>query len=372
VAKDYLESCAPNAILFTIADNDTYPLWYAQEVEGIRPDVRVVITTLLGADWCINQLRSKINQSDPVDPIWSKEQIEGNKRSIAFYKPQPQFPQNTYYDLYDLLKNYMGDDKNVDERGYSLLPVHRVSVPVNKELVKQNGTVNAADSVVDKMDFEIPKTVLYKNDLAILSVIASNQWKRPIYFTMPYTDLGFGNYLRKEGLTYRLVPVANDPVNTNKMYDVIMHKFGFGNADKPGVYFDEENRRQLNILRNATIELANNLCDKNRQAEARKLLNRADSMVLQQNFPYGMAARGNDHNRESFYFLQACYRAGDTTLAAKVAASLKKDLQQQIAYYQTLGGNAAASQQYEQQVAEAILQNMGELEKIAGNPPAGK
>lgn len=372
VARNYLESCAPNAILFTVADNDTYPLWYAQEVEGIRPDVRVVITTLLGADWCINQLRYKINQSDPVDPIWSKEQIEGNKRSIAFYKPQPQFPQDTYYDLYDLLKNYMGDDKNVDERGYNLLPVHRVSVPVNKELVRQNGTVNATDSVLGKMDFEIPKTVLYKNDLAILSVIASNQWKRPICFTMQYNDLGFGNYLRKEGLTYRLVPVANDPVNTDRMYEVMMHKFSFGNADKPGVYFDEENRRQLNILRNAAIDLANNLCDKNRFADARKLLNRTDSMVLQQNFPYGMAARGNDHNRISFFFLQACYRAGDKALAAKVAASLKKDLQQQIQYYQTLTGSAAASQQYEQQVAEAILQNMGELEKLPGSGQTGK
>lgn len=372
VAKDYLESCAPNAILFTVADNDTYPLWYAQEVEGIRPDVRVVITTLLGADWCINQLRYKINQSDPVDLIWSKEQIEGNRHSVALYKPQPQFPQNTYYDLYDLLKNYMGDDKNVDDRGYNLLPVHRVSVPVNKELVKQNGTVNETDSVVNEIDFEIPKTVLYKNDLAILSVIASNQWKRPIYFTMQYNDLGFGNYLRKEGLTYRLVPVRNDPVNTDRMYDVVLHKFGFGNADKPGVYFDEENRRQLNILRNAGIELANNLCAKNRRADARKILNRIDSMMLQQNFPYGMVARSNDHNKESFFFLEACYRADDRQLAAKVAAGLKKDLQQQLRYYHALTGNAAISQQYEQQVTEAILQNIDELAILSGRSSPAK
>ncbi|MES2328234.1 MAG: DUF2723 domain-containing protein [Bacteroidota bacterium] len=364
VAKDYLESCAPNAILFTMADNDTYPLWYAQEVEGIRPDVRVVITTLISADWCINQLRYKINQSDPVDLVWSKEQVEGNKRNIAVYQPLQQFPQNNYYELYDLLKNYMGDDKNVDERGYNILPVNKISVPVDEKLVKQNGTVNATDSVVAAMQFQIPKSSLYKNDLAILNVIAANQWKRPIYFTMPYNDLGFGDYLRRDGLAYRLVPVKQSTVNTDRMFDVVMNKFGFGNAQLPNVYYDEENRRQLNILRRTVSELAIDLAAKNRKEDAIKVLTKADSMMAQQNFPYAMVSRANEHNRSSLYFLEACYRAGYKPLIDKVSKLMKDGVEQEIKYYNSLTGNPAINMQYEQQGAQTMLNDINSMAKM--------
>jgi hypothetical protein len=364
MAKNYLESCAPNAILFTMADNDTYPLWYAQEVEGIRPDVRVVITTLISADWCINQLRYKINQSDPVNLVWSKEQVEGNKRNIALYQPLSQFPQNNYYDLYDLLKNYMGDDKNVDERGYSILPVNKISVPVDEKTVRQNGTVNAADSVVSSMQFQVPKTTLYKNDLAILDVIAANQWKRPIYFTMPYNDLGFGDYLRRDGLAYRLVPVKQSRVNTDRMMDVVMNKFGFGNAQLPNVYYDEENRRQLNIIRRTVSELAIDLSAKNRKEDAIKVLTKADGMLSQKNFPYAMISRGDDHNRSSLYFLEACYRAGYRFLFDKIITQMKRGIEQEINYYTSLTGNPAANLQYDLQGAQSMLDNINAMAKL--------
>ncbi|MEO8173738.1 MAG: DUF2723 domain-containing protein, partial [Sediminibacterium sp.] len=363
MARNYLESCAPNAILFTMADNDTYPLWYAQEVEGIRPDVRVVITTLISADWCINQLRYKINQSDPVDLIWSKEQVEGSKRNIAVYQPLAQFPQNNYYDLYDLMKNYMGDDKNVDERGYTILPVNKIAVPVDEKTVRQNGTVTATDSVVSSMQFQIPKGNLYKNDLAILDVIAANKWKRPIYFTMPYNDLGFGDYLRRDGLAYRLVPVKQSSVNTDHMYDVVMNKFGFGNAQLPNVYYDEENRRQLNIIRRAVSELAVDLSAKNRKADAVKVLNKADSMMAQQNIPYAMVSRSNEHDRSSLYFLEACYRSGYKPLIDKVNKQLKEGVEQEIRYYNNLSGNRATHLQYELQGAEGILKDINAMAK---------
>lgn len=371
LAKDYLESCAPNAILFTYGDNDTYPLWYAQEVEGIRRDVRVINFSLLGIDWYINQLRYKVNESDPIDVIWTPEQIEGGKRDYILYRPQPGIPENAYYDLYDMMKNYVGSDEpaKMDDRGngeaLNTYPVKKLSVPVDKALVLKNGTVNATDSVVSELRFEIPKGALVKNDLALLNIIAANKWQRPIYFTSPSADLGFDQYIRRDGLSFRLVPVENSRVNTDWMLDKAMNKFAFGSANIKGVYFDEENRRHLNSIRTAYTELAMDLAAKNRKEEARKVLEKADTMLERAgNFDYGMTSRGNQHNRNSLLFLQACYMAEDTTLANKVAASVKKDLQQQVRYYNSLGSKSAENMADEKRMAENYLQGLDQLQSV--------
>ncbi len=370
LAKDYLESCAPNAILFTYGDNDTYPLWYAQEVEGIRPDIRVVNFSLLGIDWYINELRYKVNQSDPVDVIWTPEQIEGGKRDYVLFRPKENIPQNTYFDLYDLMKNYVGSDDPAkmedrgDGEGLNTFPVKKVSVPVDKAFVLKNGTVTATDSVVSEMRFDIPKGALVKNDLALLNIIAANKWSRPIYFTNITAELGFDQYIRRDGLSFRLVPVENSRVNTDWMMDKAMNKFGSGNANIKGVYFDEENRRHLNTIRNAYAELAMDLAAKNRKDDAKKVLEKADKMIDQENFAYGMTSRGNAHNRNSLLFLEACYMAGDTTLAAKVNASVKKDLQQQLRYYNSLSGDNADHMADEKRAAENYLQGMQQMESV--------
>jgi hypothetical protein len=374
MARDYLESCAPNAIIFSFGDNDTYPLWYAQEVEGIRTDVRVINTSLLGIDWYINQLRYKVNNSDSIDVIWSPSQIEGRKRDYILYQPKPQFPENRYYDLYDMMKNYVGRDDadkmitNGDDQ-YNTFPVRKVSVPVDLNVVRANGTVNATDSVESELRFDIPaRNALMKNDLAVLNIIAANKWKRPIYFTMPYDDLGFQNYLRKDGMAYRLVPVANSPVNTDWMYKLVMDpkKWGYGNANLPGVYYDEENRRHLNDIRKADTELAYDLIFKDRKEDAKKVLEKTDKMILQENMAYGQTSRNNDHNRLSLAFLEACYRADAPQLAAKVLASVKKDLQQQIRYYDALTDLKAENMEYEKRTATNLLQQLEQLEKTFG------
>ena len=344
LAIDYLESCAPNAILITYGDNDTYPLWYAQEVEGIRRDVRVINQSLLGTDWYINELRNKINQSDPIDPLWTPDQIVGDTREVVYYSPMQGVDPNQYMDLYTMMHDYAGSDdeskiKHSDDGSMvNLFPTKKVSVPVDINTVRQNGTVNPDDSVLSELQFSLPKDRLFKNDLAILNMIAANKWKRPIYFTQNQVDLGFDQYLRQDGLTYRLVPVKNADVNRNWVMDKMINKFQFGNCDKPGVYYDEENRRHLISIRSSYAMAAMNLAQNGRKEDARKLLEFCDKHMLEENFPYGLvASRYQQHDRCSVQFLQACYAAGDSALAKKVGSKVKADLMQQMNYYASLG-----------------------------------
>ncbi|MEP7255799.1 MAG: DUF2723 domain-containing protein [Ferruginibacter sp.] len=385
LAIDYLESCAPNAILITFGDNDTYPLWYAQEVQGIRRDIRVINSSLLGTDWYINQLRNKVNLSDPIDPIWTPAQIEGANRDIVYNAPRPGIDPNQYMDLYTMMKDYAGsDDPSKMEQGrdgsmLNIFPSKKVSVPVDLNVVRQNGTVNAGDSVVAEVKFDIPKNALFKNDAAILNIIAANKWKRPIYFTSEEAGgLGLQNYIRQDGLTYRLVPVLSSQVNDSWAYDKMMNKFASGNADKPGVYFDEENRRHLNTIRAAYASAALDLAQNGKKDEAKKMLNKVDKMMLEENFPYGMVSRFQQHNSVSMMMLQAAYVAGDTVLAAKITKSLKKDVQQQLSYYASLDEDRANNFDYvvdqsgrkggDKNVAEQILMRLQSFEQQFKNP----
>ena len=382
LAIDYLESCAPNAILITFGDNDTYPLWYAQEVEGVRRDIRVINSSLLGTDWYINQLRYKVNQSDPIDVIWTPEQILGSKRDGIYFDPQlpgATVDQTVPMDLYTMMKDFAGsDDPNKmapqENESLNIYPTKKVKIPVDINLVRQNGTVNAGDSVVSEVDFDIPRSVLGKNESAILNIIAANKWKRPIYFTSQYRELGFQNYLRTDGLTFRLVPVK--PVDANRessvngdwVFDKMLHKFVFGNADKKGVYYDEENRRHLNTIRMQFAVVGNYLADHNKKDSARQLLERCDKMMLQENFPYGLVSRGQQQNQISSQFLLAAYKCGDSLLAAKVSASLRKDLEQQVAYFNNLSESNQNALSDENNAVMELLKQVQQMEQYFKNP----
>ncbi len=200
-----------------------------------------------------------------------------------------------------------------------------------------------------------------RNDLIILNIIASNKWKRPIYFTSPYNELGFGQYLRKDGLSYRLVPVMPKGSqqnwlvhrtlrevglggtsirdnNDSVIYGNLMNKFRFGGANLKNIYFDEENRRHLLNIRGLYGEAAGNLADAGRTEEAKKLIEKIEEGILPDNLPYAMVSRYGSHNQNAIQYLEACYKAGKKDVAEKVRLALRKDLEQQKAYYIAMNG----------------------------------
>lgn len=396
MAKDYLESCAPNAVIFTFGDNDTYPLWYAQEVEGVRKDIRVINNSLLGIDWYINQLRYKVNDADSLNVLWTPEQIEGHNREFLRYRQQGD--PNQFYDLLDVMKNVLGkpnfDPETGRDVGFGSFPVSKFKVPVDVELVKKNGTVTATDSVMSEMRFEIPESKLsgglVRSDFIILNIIATNAWKRPIYFTSPFGELGFSQYLRKDGLSYRLVPVINKfpqqnwvvdqalrqvrmggtqirDNNSDFMLNNLLTKYEFGGAEKKGIYFDEENRRHILNLRALYGEAAGNMADAGRKEDAQKLIDKVEAGISPENLPYGMVSRYNGHNQTGLLYLEACYKAGKIELAEKVRAAIRKDLEQQQKYYTYIKESKTdyfgGFERSEAPINEAMLLVLGAIEK---------
>jgi Protein of unknown function (DUF2723) len=386
MAKDYLESCAPNAVIFTFGDNDTYPLWYAQEVEGVRKDIRVINNSLLGIDWYINQLRYKVNEADSLNVIFSPEEIQGDKRARLFFNPDQKISQTNFNDLDTALMVFKAD------RYEDNLPVRRFSLKVDKETFAKNNPMSANDSIMDRIDFEIPenKRFIDRNDLIILSIIATNDWKRPIYFTSPYGELGFGPFLRKDGLSYRLVPVLPKypqqnwvldqalrqakmggtqirDNNSDFMYNNLMTKYEFGGANKKGVYFDEENRRHILNLRALYGEAAGNMADAGRKDEAQKLIDKVEAGISTDNLPYAMTSRYNGHNQTGLLYLEACYKAGKTELAEKVRKDIRKDLEQQQQYYTYIRENRpefyGGFERSEAPINEIMLQVLSTIEK---------
>ncbi|SFV26985.1 glycosyltransferase family 117 protein [Thermoflavifilum thermophilum] len=382
VAKDYLESCAPHAILFTSGDNDTYPLWYAQEVEGIRTDVRVVNLSLLGVDWYINELRYKVNDAEAVPMIWQPEQYFGDRRNYIRYFELTQMPKNQYFNLEEVL-HFMGSDDPKDQlqdqytgERINFLPTKNLYVPVDKATVLRNGTVPFSDSarIVSALQFTLQTNILFKNDLMVLNIIAANHWNRPIYFTspLPGNQLGLNQYLHNEGMVYRLVPVEKpaaaamsetDTLYASSMYATMLHRFGFGGADRPGTYFDETNRGMLLNIRNAFAKEVQALAIEGKKDSALQLLHYLNKHMLPQDVPYGYTSSGNLHNISSLQLTYASYLAGDSLLAHTISKDVIHDCQQQIQYYQALGSLLTNDLADDKQRADMIIQQLQLWEK---------
>jgi hypothetical protein len=270
-ASNYLNSCAKNAIIFTNGDNDTFPLWYAQEVEGIRTDVRVVNLSLANTDWYIEQLRRAAYDSPPVKLTLAQNKYwQGHRDWVPIRDGQKG--AGPAWDLKKLVK-FIGSENPKDmtdvyggkPRNY--MPSKRLTVPVDSAKVIQNKTVNPEDAkfLIKNMEWTISKNYLLKADLLVLDIIASNDWERPIYFSVTTgTDayMSLQNHFQLEGLAYRLVPLSQDPerplrINAAAMYDNMMNKFRWGGLDQHEVYMDENNIRMAQTFRMQFVTLAN-------------------------------------------------------------------------------------------------------------------
>jgi len=370
MARNYLESCPKNAILFTFEDNDTYPLWYAQEVEAIRPDVRVIVNTLAGSDWFMNQLRYKVNESAPFDVIFSQQQVQGDNRQVTYFVNMPGYDQNTFYDLRTSLKNvFASDDQKFTSEGndgemYHISPMKKFSMPVNKQHVLATGAALPGDEIVDELKLDLSaKNYLLRGDLLMLAIISTTNWERPVCFTSSssISALGLDKYVRQEGMTYRLVPVMNKNdvpnVNTEIAFSNMMQKFQYGAANKKGIYYDEANRRCLNYIRLAHAQVALSLANTGQKEKARLLLEHFDKQYNAKDYPYGMiSSRGNQHNAITLQYLQACYYSGEKALAKKIDAAVRKDLRQQLQYYISLGESGGSEENIASN-ALALLRN---------------
>lgn len=247
-AIDYLESCKPNAILFTQGDNDTYPLWYAQEVEGIRTDIRVVNLSLLGVDWYIDNLSKKMNDADPIKLIHTQDKYQGSNRDVTRFFEAKQLPDDKYYELQKIIEFIASDNKRTQvtiQNGESVnyLPSKQFKISVDKEEVIKSGMVPEShySKIADEIKWNLGKSNVLKNDLMTLDIIASNFTDRPIYFAVsvsPSAYLGLERYFQLEGLAYRVVPVSESTdgqsgyIAEDIMYNNIMTKFKMGGIER--------------------------------------------------------------------------------------------------------------------------------------------
>lgn len=290
MAKNYLESCAPNAILFTYGDNDTYPLWYVQEVEGFRTDVRVVNLSLLSSDWYMKQMMDKVNDADALPINIDPEKVKDGVRDVIYYQDH-QIPG--YVNIQDLLNVMLSDNQQNKVQLQSgnfvnILPTKNMQLTVDRNTVIANDVVPEEwqDAIVDTMQWQFSMDYVSRAELSIIAVLANNNWERPIYFTTTTPEqnyIGLDRYLVSEGFALRLMPIAiNDDdedagvyPNVDAIYDNIMNKYTWGNmANSP--YLDPDSYRYISMFAGSIFgETAQNLLLVGKQSEARNVVNRA-------------------------------------------------------------------------------------------------
>jgi hypothetical protein len=346
LASDYLNSCAPNAILFTNGDNDTFPLWYAQEVEGIRTDVRVVNLSLLNAAWYINQMRRKVYNSEPLPLSIPPEMYAGDKRNFTYIIENEKI--KGYVDLRQLLDLVISSpDKFVRSTSmgnFDYFPAKKFRIPVDSATVVNNGTVSPeyAGRIVKEVTWTFNNNAIAKSFLIVLDLLATNNWERPVYFAITTGGeayMGLEDYFMLDGLAYRLVPVKSESdrgqpgtVNTDVMYDNVMNKFRWGNMNNPDVYLDETNRRMTMNLRNNFHRLADALILEGKKDSALAVLDKCIEVVPDNCIPYDYF---------TIPIAEDYYKIGETEKANTIVSRLITIFDENLGYYFQFEGKRA-------------------------------
>ncbi len=339
MAKMYLDSVDENGILFTIGDNDTFALWYAQQIERYRTDVRVINTSLFATDWYIDQMKRKAFKSDPIPSQFEKNDYEG-KNDFVFLR---EITQDTL-PIKTMLKYIQNDDQRTKAELQSgmmvnTFPTKHARIPVDKEKVLENEIVNrdSASQIVDYIDIEIKGQVLYKNRLMMLDIIANNNWERPIYFTGgSYGDddyLWMKDYLQLEGITYKLVPIKT-PLNPQNPYDMgrvdteEMYKkvtsWDWGNIGSDNIYHDPETRKNSITYRSNLARLVENLLNEGDTERAKEILDLAMENMPVEHYGYYSLLEP---------YISAYYEVGEPKKARELWEQVATKYQENLAWY---------------------------------------
>lgn len=341
-AKNLLNSCAPNAILFTGGDNDTFPLWYAQEVEGFRRDVRVCNLSLLGTEWYIQQMKRKTYESEALPISLEFDQFnKGENDVIPFYE------MSAVKDGIDL-KQYINLVKQGSQavrvplttgEMTSILPSSVLFLPIDKAAVDKANFVPSLlrPLVGDTLQWTIGKRDLYKPDLIMLDIIATNNWQRPIYFSSTLASdnyLNLKDHMQVEGYAYRLMPVRVDGasdgfVNTDIAANNLMKRSFWREMNNPNTYYDETYKGSpVLTARIAFFRLADQLIREGKKAEAKKVLDYSLSVIPDSTIPF---------DQISSNFVQLYFNVGDTKKALEIADTMVTRIDQNLTYNKTSG-----------------------------------